>query len=28
VRRNLRPHHAGAQHGSLLHDQLVQAILL
>mgnify|MGYP000721084951 CR=1 FL=1 len=28
VRRNLRPHHAGTQHGSLLHDQLVQAILL
>ncbi len=28
VRGNLRPHHARAQHGGFLHDQLVQAILL
>ncbi|MER2623065.1 MAG: hypothetical protein ABTS22_03915, partial [Accumulibacter sp.] len=28
MRGDLRPHHAGAEDGGFLHDQLVQAVLL
>ncbi len=28
MRGDLRPHHAGAEDGGFLHDQLVQALLL